>query len=201
MGPEFSFEKRLAQITTFMWVTFMFGTGFPLMFAISCVNFFFMYWIDKWLILRFYRNPKNYDEKFIKYILSNVKLAFVFHACVGFLMLTNEAILTSNDNFADEVDELADTGEDLLGSRIFTGNRLKSSHIVLFTVVQVFVVFALIFEGTFISIIVNHCMSRNQKNKYEEMEALTDDFYEEISLSSLLGEYERTKQESHIYLY
>ena len=43
----------------------MYSPGLPILFIISAVNLFIIYWIDKWLILRFYRTPKNYDEESI----------------------------------------------------------------------------------------------------------------------------------------
>ena len=61
-GPEFSLDARLAQIVAFTWVTFMYSAGLPILFMITAGNFFIIYWIDKWLLLRFYKTPKNYDE-------------------------------------------------------------------------------------------------------------------------------------------
>ena len=62
LGPEFMLDARLAQIIAFVWVVFMFSHVMPLMFPIALVNFFMMYWIDKLLLLKFFRIPKNYDE-------------------------------------------------------------------------------------------------------------------------------------------
>ena len=61
-GPEFHLDARLAQIIAITWTTFMYSPALPILFIIAAINFFIIYWIDKWLILRFYRTPKNYDE-------------------------------------------------------------------------------------------------------------------------------------------
>lgn len=66
-GPEFHLDARLAQIIAVTWTTFMYSPGLPILFIIAAINFFFIYWIDKWLILRFYRTPKNYDEQSIEF--------------------------------------------------------------------------------------------------------------------------------------
>jgi hypothetical protein len=52
-----------------------------------------MYWVDKWLLLRFHCKPKNYDETTINFALKHMYVAFLLHACVGFYMLTNDGIL------------------------------------------------------------------------------------------------------------
>ena len=73
----------------------MLSPGLPMLFVVSLANFLIIYWVDKWLVLRFYRTPRNYDEKTIKFTLSSMKWAFLFHSLVGFLMISNDKILTS----------------------------------------------------------------------------------------------------------
>jgi hypothetical protein len=78
MGPEFELEVRLGQVVAFNWVTFMYSTGMPITFIISAFNFIIFYWIDKWFLLRFYRIPKNIDEKVINHVIYYLKYAFLF---------------------------------------------------------------------------------------------------------------------------
>jgi len=61
----------------------------PTIFLIMIINFFIIYWIDKYLLLRFYRTPKNYDEETIMFTLSKFKWAFLIHAILGTIMLSN----------------------------------------------------------------------------------------------------------------
>ena len=61
-GPEFMLENRLAQIVALTWCAFMFSTCMPVIIIVTFFNFLAMYWIDKFLVLRFYRTPKNWDE-------------------------------------------------------------------------------------------------------------------------------------------
>ena len=69
IGPEFSLDARLAQVISITWVTFMYSAALPIMFPMCVLNFIIIYWVDKWLLLRFYRTPKNYDDKIIKFSL------------------------------------------------------------------------------------------------------------------------------------
>ena len=68
-GPEFYLDARLAQIVAITWTTFMYSPGLPILFIIAAINFIIIFWVDKWLILRFYRTPKNYDEQSIEFCL------------------------------------------------------------------------------------------------------------------------------------
>ena len=49
MGPEFLMEVRYSQIMTFFFITLMYSSGIPVLYIISMLQFFFMYWIDKFL--------------------------------------------------------------------------------------------------------------------------------------------------------
>ena len=100
-------DSRLAQIIAFMWVSFMFSSGLPQLFMVSLINFTLMYWIDKYLILRFYKTPKNYDEKTILFTIDQLKYCFLFHLPIAFFMITNTNILPAYDDaFEDNVKDL-----------------------------------------------------------------------------------------------
>lgn len=65
IGPEFLIEHRLGQLVAATWTAFFFMPAFPTMFAYLIVIVFVFYWFDKILFLRYYRVPRNSDEKII----------------------------------------------------------------------------------------------------------------------------------------
>ena len=75
----------------------MFSPGMPFLYVVSAINFTGMYWIDKALVLRFFRSPKNYDETTIKHTVSSLKLSFVFHFWMGIIMFSNKDLMASED--------------------------------------------------------------------------------------------------------
>lgn len=93
-GPEFQLDARLAQIVAFTWVTFMYSPGLPVLFIITAVNFFIIYWVDKCLMLRFYRIPKNYDETSIMFTIHEMKFSLIFHFFFGAIVFSNKRILS-----------------------------------------------------------------------------------------------------------
>ena len=96
-GPEFLLDAKLAQIIACIWITFMFSPGMPFMYVVSAINFTAMYWIDKALVLRFFRSPKNYDEQTIKHTISSLKTSFLFHLAMGVVMLSNRDLMESKN--------------------------------------------------------------------------------------------------------
>jgi hypothetical protein len=60
----------------------------PMLFVIAILNFTFIYFIDKYLLLRFYKNPSNFDEKSVLYCVEMLKFAFVSHFLIGFMMIS-----------------------------------------------------------------------------------------------------------------
>jgi hypothetical protein len=93
IGPQFKLETRLSHIIELVWVTFMYSSGLPSLIFLTAINFTIIYWLDKWLILRFYAKSKNYNEKFSKSVMNELKWTFLFHFFFGRLTYANSDIL------------------------------------------------------------------------------------------------------------
>lgn len=72
----------------------MFSHTLPILFPIALFNFVNIYCIDKWLVLRFHKIPKNYNESMITRLIHLLKLTFPFHFIMGLIMLSKDTILT-----------------------------------------------------------------------------------------------------------
>ena len=190
VGPEFSLDARLAQIVAFTWTTFTYSSGLPIMYIITAVNFSIIYWIDKTLLLRFYRTPKNYDELSINFSLGQLYYAFLFHFVIGSLVYSNDQILTSSSDDSN--------GEQFRASdnNIFSLSRYNKFHVILFVVGHIFLILLTIFQQTIFSFFVSRvsCFSEIQ-SRYADMDAISDDYYNEMNLKFLVSEFERAKDE------
>mmetsp|Transcript_24367 Transcript_24367/g.37752 ORF Transcript_24367/g.37752 Transcript_24367/m.37752 type:complete len:257 (-) Transcript_24367:800-1570(-) len=144
-GPEFSIDSRLAQIVAFVWVTFFYSPCMPVVFLVTAINFFTIYWIDKVFLLRFYRRPKNYDETCINFSLSEIRLAFVFHLFMGLIAFSNISMFTSEEV---EVSELEKSW--------FGIKRYRQKHVRTFFYVMMFLIFLSLFERTVIQWILRY---------------------------------------------
>lgn len=139
-GPEFHLDARLAQIVAITWTTFMYAPGLPILFIIAGVNFFIIYWIDKWLILRFYRTPKNYDEQSIEFCINQMRWSFYFHIIIGGFVFSNKRILSSTgvtDLFTNEYEDGTQS--------LFQLSSYNSLHTILFLVGNFMLILLMIF--------------------------------------------------------
>jgi hypothetical protein len=142
VGPEFSLDSRLAQIVAFTWTTFTYSSGLPIMYIITAVNFMIIYWIDKVLLLRFYKSPKNYDEQSINFALGQCYYAFLFHFLIGSLVYSNDQILTSTSS-EENKDKFRASDQSL-----FSLSRYNKFHVILFVVGHIFLILLTIFQQT-----------------------------------------------------
>ena len=158
----------------------MYSAGLPILFLITAFNFFVIYWIDKWLLLRFYRTPKNYDELCINFSLTEMKFSFLFHFVIGAVVYSNEKILTSKGIGSSIVESL--TSDKQQQESIFNLQRYNSVHVILFIVANAIFLLILLFEQTFISFFAKYfscCMIFKKKDEqYSNMQAISDDYYD-----------------------
>lgn len=130
----------------------MYSIGLPILYLICVINFTIMYWVDKYLLLRFHRIPKNYDEKTINFALNQMKFAFVLHAIIGFFMISNDAILTS-DYFETLASELKENGI----TEYKQNSRFGSGHTITFSTIMNILCAFMLFETTILEYLKKSC--------------------------------------------
>jgi len=110
-------DARIAQIVAVLWATFMFAPTLPLLYPLSVMNLTVIYWYDKWLVLRHYQTPKNYDENIILTQVNYLKYTFIFHFGMGLWMLSNNAILSSEslENESETINNINKWGRETIG--------------------------------------------------------------------------------------
>ena len=62
-GDEFFIDYRYSQILTIIFICFMYSSGMPILYFITVIHLIVIYWIDKYLIFRFCKIPRDYDRK------------------------------------------------------------------------------------------------------------------------------------------
>ena len=192
IGPEFVLDVRLAQVIACTFVTFMFSSAMPVLYIVMAVDFTLTYWVDKMLLLRFYRSPKNFDDATINFSLNLLKFAPVFHFLLGYAMLGNQDILTSPS--LARIDALLQRFDSGTLYGYFDDEKLNQSHILIFLIGFIIFLILWIGESTIFVCLNKHChCCRKYQKAFEKMEAISDDYYDEIHLKFLLAEYDRAK--------
>lgn len=216
IGPEFTLDSRLAQVIAAVWVTFFFTPGIPLLLPVMIVNFFVMYCVDKWMLLRYYRTPKNYDASIINYLISQLKFAFVIHFIFGTCMLSNEQLFREGPDLQDPGMQAGGPGvlggesamlelpeeAEFAGGTFLLDSRYTQPHMIAFFAVSATIFLLILFEN-----MLHSCCSKTRcfralfRQKYESMDAVSSDFYAELTPGGLIKEHERTKAAKQEYVH
>jgi hypothetical protein len=79
LGPQFLLSFRLAQLVMTVFVIMLYSSGLPALYPIACATFFLQYWVDKYLLVNFYRSPPAYSDKLLKWASGELSWAVVGH--------------------------------------------------------------------------------------------------------------------------
>jgi hypothetical protein len=74
----------------------MYSSALPILYPMAVINLSIIFLVDKYLLLRFYRTPKNYDEQSIEFSIGDMKYSFLFHFIIGLLVFSNDRILSNS---------------------------------------------------------------------------------------------------------
>ena len=85
----------------------MYSGGMPILYPFACVFFFVYYWLDKILMIKYFRKPPQFDNYIALHMLKYFKWILLFHIAITFWMFLSKEIFTSqcsaleNDNNYD----------------------------------------------------------------------------------------------------
>ena len=71
----------------------MFSTGMPLLYLLAAIFYTVLYWVYKFLLLKFYMCTSRFNEGLPISATSTAKIALLFHVVFGGYMVTNSTIL------------------------------------------------------------------------------------------------------------
>lgn len=86
-------EIKYSNMVAVIYIVMFYGSGIPILYFIAAVYFLVTYWVEKILLLRYYRKPKIQDESLALNMILWFKYALILHLIGGLLMLSNTEIL------------------------------------------------------------------------------------------------------------
>ena len=98
VGPEFSIGARYAQILTTIMVTMTLASGMPILYFCSFLFLLITYWIDKFMILRFYRTPPQMDLYISRMFTFYLYVGIMVHLCFGIWIYGNDLYFNSYES-------------------------------------------------------------------------------------------------------
>ncbi len=106
LGPNFDMGSRYSQILVTIFVVLIYSPGMPILYVCGFLFLFICYWVDKILLLRFYRSPPQIDLFVAKLFDVIILAGLILHYCFAIWMYGNETILTSGSY--DILNKIAD---------------------------------------------------------------------------------------------
>ena len=94
-GPEFILQLRYAQILSQIFITMTFSSGIPILYLITLISFIISYWVDKFLMLRYFRKQNYFTSDLSGTVVKILPWAVYCHIVMGFFMFSYPEILKS----------------------------------------------------------------------------------------------------------
>ena len=90
-------------MTTLM-VILTYSSSMPIMYPIGCLTLFYMHWLYKTLLLKYYQKTDSFNQQLPQFSMFYIKLAIFLHILFSALMFSNEEILQSQSfNYLDDL--------------------------------------------------------------------------------------------------
>ena len=88
-GARFELEMRYAYVLNTLAVCYFYAGGIPSLLPIAIVSLLITFWVDKWLLLRFYRRPPAYNAALARSMTSQMPYILLLHLSFSAWMYGN----------------------------------------------------------------------------------------------------------------
>lgn len=86
-------EFRYSNILGILAVIFMYSSSMPILYIFGVFYFLTTYWIDKWLLFHYYKEPVKFDSYIARKSLVWFKYILLLHCCGFVVMFSNSEII------------------------------------------------------------------------------------------------------------
>jgi hypothetical protein len=142
-GIEFPIEERYAKIINTFFVTMMLSSGMPTFYLIAFFDLVFLYWFDKYLILRHSKTPPRYSHELSDTALKTMEYGVILHLPFAFLMFSYTEIFNSHQSDEELRTTLISNENSILNQIFKSSARIESPHarIYMWATVAIFLAF------------------------------------------------------------
>jgi hypothetical protein len=169
----------------------MFSSGMPILYFVALVTFFLSYWVDKFMLLKYYRMPPSYTINLSYYSIQIMKFSIIFHYLFGFFMFSYGAILPA------KIIDAYLVGLIPFYNQYINPYRFSYVHAYIFLWSCVLLVLFYLVKFTCINLCFccfRCCINLTGNVRYQHLQ-YSDDFYEEINFVQLFKEFKKTRKE------
>ena len=112
--PVAIYRFSLVMNTTF--VTLLFCSGLPILVPIAGATFALTYFIDKAMILKFYRRPPRYDASLVRTFVASLPWALVLHLVFAIVVYGASEVFASDTIGVDELESYLEVMQSTVAS-------------------------------------------------------------------------------------
>jgi hypothetical protein len=98
IGPEFIIEVNTAINLSIVFTCFLYSSGMPFLNIICFFVLLIRYWVEKWLVIRYFKKPPIYKEEINNKALNILPFAGMLHCLFGLYMYGTEDIFPRGYN-------------------------------------------------------------------------------------------------------
>jgi hypothetical protein len=95
IGYEFFLPSQYSTLYTYTFLTMVYSGGLPLLYPTTAMYCFVTYWVDKYMLVNFHKQPPNYDIQLAYGIIPYLKWGLMIHILFANVMFGNKAIFST----------------------------------------------------------------------------------------------------------
>jgi hypothetical protein len=97
VGPEIQAFFVYAQYFTSLWTIMSYSGGQPLLYIVGFLNYFVLYWVFKFLLVKFYKKTTAFNQELPITSIRYFRISLVFHFLLALVSFTNSNLLSANN--------------------------------------------------------------------------------------------------------
>ena len=102
LGPVFRLSSRIPQYLMPCFVTMIYSAGMPILYALCTLFFGVFFWVEKYLLLRWYRTPPRYGPKLLNWAAKMMFYALLWHLAFAIWMLSSPLLFDDGSKAAEQ---------------------------------------------------------------------------------------------------
>lgn len=141
LGPEFLVPLRYAQALVVIYFTLTYSPGIPILYPIGGIALLVSFFVDKFLLLKFYREPPLYTNDIVLWICKGMKVGIILHNIFAIAMLSEPGLFPLSSGNFDAVSTISDAQDFNNVSETLAGfERLTGTPVVFLTVLLMLII-------------------------------------------------------------
>lgn len=153
----------------------MYASGLPVLYPIAFLNFFFLYWIYKGLLVKYYQKTIAFNQDLPIYTIRYFKFAVFFHVIMAAFIFTNHHMISSErlDEVATPVTDQASSYSSEYGAAggavtVSLSARFSRPIGLVYLIFIILLSLGFIFENTLYNLVSNFFQKLCGKSKAEK---------------------------------